>query len=311
MLEVGRLPSLTASRSHFSAWCIVSAPLVLGLDVSDPDQLSAVWPIITNKAALAINQQWAGHPGFHVRSFTPPSVNITFLLPAPCNGSAAQAGWSFNGSRSDDGGGDGAVSWGTGGEIRCLDTDCCDGDATLVPCDSSSQRQHFSRAQPNHELMNFNGNCMGIDQASGNIPGVPTADTPPSFSVEGCNGDNTTAIVFTAAGEMRVNGSTCVTPTNHAPSDRSEKVHIWAKPQPGGALAVLLIADHWQPIGSVDLQLAWLPLQHPKQLEEGGSLWAVRDVWNAKDLPKMSASGSIASDPLDTHDSRLYVLSPA
>ena len=161
--------------------------------------------------------------------------------------------------------------------------------------------------------MNFNGNCMGVD--ADDIPGVPRASAPPAFAVEGCNGDNSTAVVFTAAGELRVNGSTCVTPTPRAPSDRSQKVHVWAKPQPRGALAVLLIADHWRPIESVELQLAWLPLQDSaaRQGKPGKpGRWAVRDVWAAKDLPgTLPASGSIASGPLATHDSRLYVLSPA
>ena len=63
-----------------------------------------------------------------------------------------------------------------------------------------------------------------------------------------------------AAGEMRVNVSSCVTPTSFAPSARSEAVHVWSKPLPNGTLAVLLIADHWQALPSVQLELSWLGL---------------------------------------------------
>ena len=89
MLEVGNFMgpnNLTESKTHFGGWCIVSAPLILGMDVTDSANLDAVWPIISNKVstaarerslslgrvlmlccvlqeAIAVNQAWAGHPG--------------------------------------------------------------------------------------------------------------------------------------------------------------------------------------------------------------------------------------------------------
>jgi len=56
------------SRSHFGAWCIVSSPLILGLDVTDADRMESVWDVISNREAIAVNQAWAGHPGRLVRS---------------------------------------------------------------------------------------------------------------------------------------------------------------------------------------------------------------------------------------------------
>jgi len=43
--------------------CIVSSPLVLGTDLTDPSVLARVWPIVANAEAIAVNQQWHGHPG--------------------------------------------------------------------------------------------------------------------------------------------------------------------------------------------------------------------------------------------------------
>ena len=71
MLEVGvtntqsSLPMLThtEARSHFGAWCIVSAPLTLGLDLTDKTTVDSVWDIITNTEAIAINQDYAGKSG--------------------------------------------------------------------------------------------------------------------------------------------------------------------------------------------------------------------------------------------------------
>jgi alpha-galactosidase len=66
MLEVANFGggmAVTESRSHFGAWCIVSSPLMLSFDVTNEDAVDSVWDIISNREAIAINQEWAGHPG--------------------------------------------------------------------------------------------------------------------------------------------------------------------------------------------------------------------------------------------------------
>eukprot|EP01059_Diplonema_ambulator_P031668 TRINITY_DN588_c0_g2_i3.p1 TRINITY_DN588_c0_g2~~TRINITY_DN588_c0_g2_i3.p1 ORF type:complete len:415 (+),score=162.67 TRINITY_DN588_c0_g2_i3:48-1292(+) len=68
MLEVGNLANHNEDRAHFGAWCIVSAPLILGYDVTNEDTTDRVWDIISNTEAIAVNQAWAGHPGRLVHS---------------------------------------------------------------------------------------------------------------------------------------------------------------------------------------------------------------------------------------------------
>jgi len=64
MLEVGNGDlTYVESRSHFGAWCIVSSPLILGFDLTNPQRVNLVWDIITNTEAIAVSQTWAGHPG--------------------------------------------------------------------------------------------------------------------------------------------------------------------------------------------------------------------------------------------------------
>jgi len=71
MLEVGvtnaqgSVPTLTPTeaRTHFGAWCVVSAPLILGLDLTDSKTVDSIWDIVTNKEAIYVNQAWVGHPG--------------------------------------------------------------------------------------------------------------------------------------------------------------------------------------------------------------------------------------------------------
>ena len=86
MLEVGVAPGLhkgevaltiAEARAHFGAWCIVSSPLVLGLDVRDDAVMDAVWPIISNTEAIAINQAWAGAAGVRV-AFSNASVQFPY-----------------------------------------------------------------------------------------------------------------------------------------------------------------------------------------------------------------------------------------
>ena len=73
MIEVGNMPgaSLEWQKAHFGAWCIVSSPLILGFDLLDDALVDTYWPIIGNPEAIAVNQRWAGHPGWRVRTWTP------------------------------------------------------------------------------------------------------------------------------------------------------------------------------------------------------------------------------------------------
>eukprot|EP01052_Picozoa_sp_SAG31_P047927 SAG31_NODE_9803_length_1225_cov_1.129663_3_plen_75_part_00 len=41
-------------QTHFSAWAINSAPLILGMDLRDSQALDAVWPVIANREVLQV-----------------------------------------------------------------------------------------------------------------------------------------------------------------------------------------------------------------------------------------------------------------
>jgi len=61
-------------RTHFAAWAIVSSPLILSHDINNKQVMDAIWPIISNREAIAVNQAWAGHSGSVFKSST---VNVT------------------------------------------------------------------------------------------------------------------------------------------------------------------------------------------------------------------------------------------
>ena len=83
----------TEAQSMFGAWAIVSSPLVLGFDLSDSAQMDMHWSTISNRDALAVNQDWAGFPGSKFASSVD-TVDFT-----PC-------GWGPQPGHSD-----GSCSW--------------------------------------------------------------------------------------------------------------------------------------------------------------------------------------------------------
>ena len=52
------------SRSHFAAWAVVSAPLVLGFDLADDAKVARAWPVISNKEVIQISQTWVADATF-------------------------------------------------------------------------------------------------------------------------------------------------------------------------------------------------------------------------------------------------------
>lgn len=66
MLEVGNGKlTVEENRAHFSLWCILSAPLMLGNDIRNLSP--EVYEILTNKEVIAVNQDSLGIQGTKVR----------------------------------------------------------------------------------------------------------------------------------------------------------------------------------------------------------------------------------------------------
>ena len=66
MLEVGaKTMTVAESRAHFSLWCMLAAPLIAGNDVRS--MTPEVAAILTNKGAISVDQDPAGHQGFRFR----------------------------------------------------------------------------------------------------------------------------------------------------------------------------------------------------------------------------------------------------
>jgi alpha-galactosidase len=62
MMEVGNGMSVCEDRAHFSMWCMLAAPLIAGNDIRNMSK--ETHEILTNKEAIAINQDTLGIQGF-------------------------------------------------------------------------------------------------------------------------------------------------------------------------------------------------------------------------------------------------------
>ena len=62
MMEVGNGMTNNEDRAHFSMWCMLAAPLIAGNDISKMSKETV--EILTNKEAIAVNQDSLGIQGF-------------------------------------------------------------------------------------------------------------------------------------------------------------------------------------------------------------------------------------------------------
>jgi hypothetical protein len=296
MLETGNFRDFKMDRSHFGAWAIVSSPLILGLDLINDQVVDRVWDVITNKEVIAVNQQWAGHPGMFVKSWTPAGVKQKYMAPVKCDASnGKQIHWQYDDVKN---------------VVRWVGTDLCwnapDGGAlTLLPCDGSKDQYfHYNPANTKdpdyaNTFSNSNTNCVAV-QGGGYDPAGHKNDLP-GIVIGGCNAGDTTIewFVHPANNSLTVNGSHCLEFLDDAPDPKMSPVMLWAKPQPNNAIALLASSPFKTTLPSVDVDLSWLNIT--------GSV-SVRDLWNKTDLP--DATSTLTVDPMESYDSRFYLIKP-
>uniref|UniRef100_A0A7S1CQ71 Alpha-galactosidase n=1 Tax=Bicosoecida sp. CB-2014 TaxID=1486930 RepID=A0A7S1CQ71_9STRA len=125
MLEVGNLKDATEDRSHFGAWAVVSAPLILGHDLTNAALGDRVWPTISNKEVIAVSQDWAGHPGRLVAAYNDPASPLPHhaVAAAACGNAsfpfdlAGKQAWGLHQAR-------GVASWQACQQACCADSGC-------------------------------------------------------------------------------------------------------------------------------------------------------------------------------------------
>jgi len=91
--------SLQQVRSQFSAFAIMSAPLVLSFDILDDSKLLPIFDILTNEEAIEVNQRWAGSPGRLLQKWSPHLASDPLFpwVEACKENDPAQTRWAYDG----------------------------------------------------------------------------------------------------------------------------------------------------------------------------------------------------------------------
>lgn len=279
MLEVGNMQTYEEERSHFGAWCIMSSPLILSFDLRDEAKLNRVWDFITNTEAIAINQQWAGHPGRFVTSWGPPGYSRVWSRLCTEN-ETGQHNWAFNGA--------GSLTH----EGLCLDASLqLGGYEPTHPCQSLSllqlapcTEQPAQRFVRDSMSIRFNGSDQGVHCVD------TVGPTGPAAILWDCNKSPMQTYNFTDGKAVNAEGY-CLTATRGG-------WDLWSKPQPGGSLAVLVLSAG-APLASAYISFAVLGLS--------GNIH-VRDIWQRRDVGTFA--DGFNTDEFGGKDSRFYLLVP-
>jgi len=354
MLEVGRVaePAPGAgpswNRAHFGAWCIVSAPLILGLELTD-ENLTPILDVIGNKEAVAVNQAWAGHPGMLVQTIVAPPQPFDPAGPTTVPSSAGsdfdtEDGAGIGSARGDDQssgaanirtggpGGTGLVRIGTGlvgaghaiaglsmqfrysagytpgaGEqkaapvvkVQILDMATSAVLATVFtsPPLGKYSYDHFTQYSP----------PIVVKAAGLHIP----TDKPVIIALSVANNQRNLQIpVDDKANGFAVSVTWAAPAAGAAPHVGLAPYHgggfhgqgqLWAKPQPKGGAAALLINQSPDPIADFVLDFSALNLT-------AGQAYTVRDIWEQKDVGTATGAHNLT---VPAYDSAFVLLTPA
>ena len=283
------------NRAHFGAWCIVSSPLILGLDLDSP-HLEEVVPFITNSEAIAVNQQWAGSAGF--------------LLSTTERNATARGGIARGLAATAPAGHTPADALGFVRYVGRLAPPIKTARAPplRVSNETVATAERWCHAAPA---------CTCFTRENGASLDGSAGDFQPTAMYGGEYGRLLCASNGIHVRDSDARWSTWVR-ASLAPADAEHGAQqVWAKPQPRGAWALFLVnSDDERTMPSAPIDIADLlafaseGLHVPAQ-KARGSQYSVRDVWKRAAAPKLApVRGIFLPPPVPPRDSAFYVLSP-
>jgi len=293
MMEVGRMPNYAEDRSHFGAWAVTSSPLILGYDLNDEKVTDKIWDIISNQEVIAVNQQWAGHPGRLVKEWDPSNGSTGIYVVAIKCGGKNQTGWSYDAAnKMVKGPGGKCLDWSTSSELE------------MKTCDTKKQQQKFAYSSSDKTLKNMPSSVeeeefpLKADQKCLDV----FNNAGPVVELWPCNGGNNQKFTFNTDGTLKDNENHCLGSTDINPSGGGKGFMLWAKKQPKGAQAVLVINGLSSSSNSSPAKIIL------SEIGITSSSATVRDLWNHKDLG--TATGTFTTAAIDSHDSVFLLFTP-
>jgi len=322
----------------------VSAPLILGLDVTDAPALEAILDIIGNKEAIKVNQQWAGHPGMLVDNIIAPPTPYApggATIPSSSAGDFdVSGGGSIRSSRGDEmssgaanirtgnPGGTATIRIGTGiiGKGHKLATLTMQFRYVAGYTPPAGQTKHAPvvTIQLQDEATGKTVSTVFTSPPLGNFSYDHFTQYSPPVLVRAHNLDldNDSPLVLAmvvqnndrnlqipvddlAAGfDIKVTWDAAAAPKANQQVDATSGVfgagQLWAKKQPGGASAALLINHGSQPINNYQVNLAMLNLT--------AASYNVTDVWNVTKPFTTTGNFQLTVAP---YDSAFLLLTPS
>lgn len=356
--------SLVDARSSFGAHAIISSPLILSIDITDPtkhpcvgkmkgrctNQLDLYWDLLSNREALAVNQNWAGSVGALLRKWNPAHENASspmYVWALPCNATdVASAVWKVDATTQLV-----TVEW--HGEIFCLEhlPPSALGGSSVVgvrACNVGSPTQAFhynaTSADIYHVVPAAHGNskaeklCLQVVETS--LKGAPILGPFVTYMTCSWNGGMASSKAarrwnLTSAGELVSQQGQQVWKDQH---HYNRNIPARAKLPPQSADGPCLVPQRGPPNKFGPLQL-WSKPQPGGAVavfvQSTGTTWGNEGQAGAtatiqlSELPGMApgttkvkvrdiwgkqdlpdATKEVRTDPIDAGDSRFYLLTP-
>jgi hypothetical protein len=189
--------ALRRCQAHFSMWCIMKSPLILGNDI--PNMSNATLSVLANREAISVNQDPLGiqarriaiqHPKNtsltsslfdniavtkKVNSTDPtqfwsytksnPSNKANQLYIIPCNDTDLNQQWTFVGST-------GATVLKNTATGECVDASASYDPGSTMPCDNTQESQQWSIDPITNEVKTTRSNCLDVYGGEGQGPDV-------------------------------------------------------------------------------------------------------------------------------------------
>jgi hypothetical protein len=128
----------------------------------------------------------------------------------------------------------------------------------------------------------------------------------------GCNAGENEEFTFDASKKSlcsvgdAAHAARCLDARAQTPSGGGGGVQIWAKPQPNGATAVLVINSESASCAGVDVDLRAV-----KFAASASKTAAIKNIWTGASATLAAGATTYTTDAIASHDSRFYLFTPS
>jgi len=262
--------------SHFSLWAIIKAPLLIGNDITNMDNVT--YSILTNTEVIAVSQDPMGVPGKKTTLITPSKdLSQAALQMQPCTGASNQQ-WTM--------GSDGSIRSRLSGS--CIDVpDCTSSDGVIgtFPCHIGQPNQECNSTNQQWTFQNSTG--FIVNQESGKCLNVWNNQGPAVWQFECSSGSNNEVWKYNPAdGSLRTPNED----TGCLAIQLDAVAELWAAPMTGGDFAAVLFNRDDNNV--YNLTAAWTDIGLSATQSAN-----VRDLWAHKDLGVFTGSFTASVKP--------------